>query len=102
MPRVETLVIEFDDNADLTEISEAMKGERQLLGGRIICWRKGNASKELEEKQTWIECLEEAGVDNWHGYEYAQEALKERKTFEAALKQTNERHSGTLKKLADK
>jgi hypothetical protein len=29
----------------------------------------------LQERDQWLECLEAAGVDNWDGYEYAQELL---------------------------
>ena len=33
---------------------------------------------ELKEKLLWLRCLEEAGVDNWQGIEYAQELYLER------------------------
>jgi hypothetical protein len=29
----------------------------------------------LQERDQWLECLEAAGVDNWDGFEYAQELL---------------------------
>jgi hypothetical protein len=31
---------------------------------------------EMLERLNWLSCLEEAGVDNWEGTEYAYEALK--------------------------
>lgn len=33
--------------------------------------------EELKEAQTWVECLEACGVDNWSGYEDAQEMFKQ-------------------------
>ena len=32
--------------------------------------------EELKEDQQMLRALEGAGVDNWDGYEYAQDALK--------------------------
>lgn len=32
---------------------------------------------ELLESQKWLDALESAGVDNWSGYDYARELLKE-------------------------
>lgn len=29
--------------------------------------------EEIQEKLTWLECLERAGVDNWEGYDEARE-----------------------------
>lgn len=29
--------------------------------------------RELIQRVNWLECLEAAGVDNWDGYDYAQE-----------------------------
>lgn len=29
------------------------------------------------ENERWIECLEEAGVDNWDGYEFARDLFRE-------------------------
>lgn len=29
--------------------------------------------KELLNDQRWLECLQDAGVDNWEGYEYAKD-----------------------------
>ena len=31
---------------------------------------------EQEERLRWLDALEEAGVDNWEGYDYAQEITK--------------------------
>lgn len=28
---------------------------------------------EMKEELRWLQCLEEAGVDNWDGYDYALE-----------------------------
>lgn len=33
--------------------------------------------KRIEEDLNWLECLENAGVDNWSGYDYAQELFNE-------------------------
>jgi hypothetical protein len=32
---------------------------------------------ELVRRNTWLECLEQAGVDNWEGIEMAHEILAE-------------------------
>lgn len=37
----------------------------------------------LEARVEFLECLEEAGVDNWAGYEEAQEIFAERKKARA-------------------
>lgn len=34
---------------------------------------------ELLESQRFLECLEHAGVDNWDGYEFAQEEYNSQK-----------------------
>lgn len=34
---------------------------------------------EAEDQDLWVACLEGAGVDNWRGYDYAQEAYSEAK-----------------------
>ena len=31
----------------------------------------------LVEREYWLQCLEEAGVDNWAGYDYARELERE-------------------------
>lgn len=33
--------------------------------------------EEIQEKLTWLECLERAGVDNWEGYDEAREMFAE-------------------------
>lgn len=33
--------------------------------------------EELKREQVFLECLREAGVDNWNGYEYAVELYRE-------------------------
>lgn len=33
--------------------------------------------KDADDNQLWIDCLESAGVDNWNGYDYAQEMYHE-------------------------
>ena len=33
---------------------------------------------ELMERDAWLSCLEEAGVDNWEGISYAYELLEEK------------------------
>lgn len=35
---------------------------------------------DLLKREAWLLCLEAAGVDNWQGYDYAQEMLEESKT----------------------
>lgn len=40
-----------------------------------------DTTEELEELQAdslFLECLQQAGVDNWDGYDYAVELFKER------------------------
>ena len=34
---------------------------------------------EMNERLTWLECLEGAGVDNWDGFAYAQDLYAEAK-----------------------
>lgn len=34
---------------------------------------------DLEDSQLFMDCLDGAGVDNWSGYDYAQEAYREAK-----------------------
>lgn len=34
------------------------------------------AIKKMEERITWLECLESVGVDNWDGYNYAFELME--------------------------
>lgn len=38
----------------------------------------------LLEQSLWVRCLEDAGVDNWSGYDYAIEALEEAKAEQLA------------------
>lgn len=33
--------------------------------------------ESLLEDREWLQCLENAGVDNWEGYSYARELQKE-------------------------
>ena len=33
-------------------------------------------NKELQQKLTWLNCLETAGVDNWDGIDYAYDLMK--------------------------
>jgi hypothetical protein len=35
--------------------------------------------EDMLDDLTWLTCLEDAGVDNWSGYEYAIQLLKEMK-----------------------
>ena len=35
-------------------------------------------AKEVERDLTWLRCLEDAGVDNWQGCDYASELMKEK------------------------
>ena len=35
--------------------------------------------EDMLDDLTWLTCLEDAGVDNWSGYEYAVQLLKEMK-----------------------
>ncbi len=34
--------------------------------------------EELVERSEWLECLENAGVDNWEGYNYARDLWQEK------------------------
>lgn len=38
---------------------------------------QAKAIKELYKRDWWLTCLESAGVDNWSGFEVAQEILDE-------------------------
>ena len=33
--------------------------------------------RELIERSNWLDCLQQLGVDNWDGYEYAQQMYAE-------------------------
>lgn len=46
-----------------------------ISAGRYI---KESEYRQLIEAREWLECLEEAGVDNWEGYDYAAGILRER------------------------
>ncbi len=35
------------------------------------------AVEELQKRDEWLICLEQEGVDNWSGYEFAQKAFDE-------------------------
>ena len=43
----------------------------------VVIQRQSSIISELQESQDWLDCLESAGVDNWCGYEYAQEIARE-------------------------
>jgi hypothetical protein len=51
-------------------------------GGSLVDCMEWNELKEkivqLEEDSKWLGYLEAAGVDNWSGYEYAQEMIEEK------------------------
>lgn len=56
-----------------------------MIRGAILAMQIDNNTKtqlfnyldELEERDIWLSALENAGVDNWEGYEYAQELMEE-------------------------
>lgn len=56
-----------------------------MIRGAILAMQIDNNTKtqlfnyldELEERERWLCALEAAGVDNWSGYEYAQEVIEE-------------------------
>lgn len=56
-----------------------------MIRGAILAMQVDNNTKtqlfnyldELEERDIWLSALENAGVDNWEGYEYAQELMEE-------------------------
>ena len=37
----------------------------------------GEANEKLQERDNWLNCLEAAGVDNWEGYDIAQDIRNE-------------------------
>jgi len=43
----------------------------------VVIQRQSSKISELQESQDWLDCLEAAGVDNWCGYEYAQDIARE-------------------------
>lgn len=51
----------------IKNLKEVHKNDEELLEG----------IKRIEKLLTWLDCLESAGVDNWSGYEYAQELMEE-------------------------
>lgn len=56
-----------------------------MIRGAILAMQIDNNTKtqlfnyldKLEERDLWLSALENAGVDNWEGYEYAQELMEE-------------------------
>ncbi len=63
MSRTETLVIKYEEGADLTELVEAMQGKRKLLGGTLVCWAAGHIPSEKEKLEEKIEALREKHCD---------------------------------------
>lgn len=59
--------------------------ESNMIRGAILAMQVDNETKnklfnyldQLEEDNNFLNCLKQAGVDNWDGYEYAQELLEE-------------------------
>lgn len=62
----------------MTQTSKRLKYEvRHWLDSLPKDENSNNAIKYLElleDRCQWLRCLESAGVDNWEGYEFAQEA----------------------------
>ena len=59
--------------------------EENMIRGGILAMQVDNETKiklfdyldNLVEDSNFLNCLRQAGVDNWEGYEYAQELLEE-------------------------
>lgn len=51
------------------------KAMREYADFAISEFRKSSEYMELLEESEWLMCLEQAGVDNWSGYDYAKELL---------------------------
>lgn len=59
--------------------------EENMIRGAILAMQVDNDTKtklfnyldNLVEDSNFLNCLRQAGVDNWGGYEYAQELLEE-------------------------
>ena len=59
--------------------------EENMIRGAILAMRVDNETKtklfnyldSLVEDSNFLNCLKQAGVDNWEGYEYAQELYEE-------------------------
>ena len=59
--------------------------EENMIRGAILAMQVDNETKiklfdyldNLVEDSNFLNCLRQAGVDNWDGYEYAQELLEE-------------------------
>lgn len=78
----------FEANIKMTITIEKLKGEvRTLQKARerekyTLRQKQTNAQrldiqiKELREKEQLLDALEDAGVDNWEGYEFAMEILR--------------------------
>ena len=48
------------------------------MGSKLLITIPLDEYNELIEASIWLECLEEAGVDNWEGVSFAQELMEER------------------------
>lgn len=62
----------FGDIAELTEVPEEVGG---LIDDTVNIPR--SEYEELLESRAWLEALEAAGVDNWDGFDYAQETYNQ-------------------------
>ena len=49
------------------------------LDNQTVVIIEKNRLKELEDDSLWRACVENAGVDNWNGFEYAMEEYWESK-----------------------
>jgi len=64
--------------------------ENNMIRGAILAMQVDNATKtklfnyldKLEEDSNFLNCLRQAGVDNWEGYEDAQELFDEEEYLE--------------------
>lgn len=52
-------------------------GSREDEMARAVRTLLENYISEAESSALWLECLEGAGVDNWSGFDYAQDMFSE-------------------------
>lgn len=53
-----------------------LNGEDNDLAGEFLVQLKEFVGNAYDDR-LWLDCLEGAGVDNWEGYDYAQDAYKQ-------------------------
>ena len=77
----ETLLKMIEDNVFLTALKVAnatVEEQQRIIDGFMVNSQVKDAELEqLRESLKFLTCLEDAGVDNWSGYDYAHELMEE-------------------------